>query len=250
MKGKKRVLVVFRGIAVDSDGYRGSRVDCRRTCANAVDMIVRSLREDAGHDVCVGLSTYETPDLQDVRRRFEMADGDRQLAFCEAFRDGWKNHPKTDCIIRALEEALERREALKLDAVVVARLDLLFRRPIAEFQGLDLDRVCFLWRETFAKLAKRGAAAAGAQWKSHRRVSDALLVFPISDVPVAIEALKKIREDIVRRRDADNCHKILHHMRTPDKRISFLVPDGFYDSNSKAMRNPVYFEAVAPPDMR
>jgi hypothetical protein len=126
------------------------------------------------------------------------------------------------CMLRGLEMLLEEHNKQPYDAIVIIRFDVYFHKKITEM-NIDPSKFNFCWREY------------ENMWKDHRRTGDCFYVIGGKFIETFISTLNDQRFQC---NDFHKIYDIVESYIGKDK-IGF-IENGFYDSNTDIMPNPIY----------
>lgn len=219
-----KVLIILRGISHDDKYSHGHNY--KLTHENFFQRMVQPLRAQ-GDEVDVALSTYRTasaPKMEEVYRP----------VFTHMFDDSWKRHRKIDCVAEGLKLACVEAPN-KYDFVIIMRFDLLLLQDITDLD-IDYNKINFLWRECDSK------HVGPSMWKNHKRTCDAIYMFGGRYLKAVADGFGKMK---TAKKTENNCHRILNYIKCDVEKDVHFVIDGFYDSDPKRMKNPVYTEAMS-----
>jgi hypothetical protein len=135
------------------------------------------------------------------------------------FIDKKYNLTQYDNILMGLDLIINSK--IDYDFIVISRFDLKLKKSISDF-NLNYAKVNLPWRETFDL------------WESQKRVGDCFHIVPGK----YIESFKKAIQSSP---DKFSFHQIFMDLSESigSSNIHFMA-DGFYDSNSDKMTNPIY----------
>eukprot|EP00192_Tetraselmis_astigmatica_P013465 CAMPEP_0117680724 /NCGR_PEP_ID=MMETSP0804-20121206/18529_1 /TAXON_ID=1074897 /ORGANISM="Tetraselmis astigmatica, Strain CCMP880" /LENGTH=330 /DNA_ID=CAMNT_0005490289 /DNA_START=303 /DNA_END=1294 /DNA_ORIENTATION=+ len=153
---KLRILIIVRGISYSSR-YRNGANSYERTHQNFFSHMVEPWRQQ-GHSVDVGLSTYDSEKLPEIRVLYSPV-----FVFATKTSYNAPSRTKLDSIVEGLQAALDAGGANRWDFIAVTRFDIELRQPITQY-SIDFGKMNFPWPEknwkdeTFASLPRVGDA--------------------------------------------------------------------------------------------
>ncbi len=199
-----KIAIILRGHSY-APKYR-SGVDFRRCTQSFFDNILLPLSSDNIVDVFI--CTYDNEKKEMIEEIFKPV----KSVYLSS-----NNNQKG-----VLIEALKMHDYNSYDFLVISRFDLWYHKSIMEF-NIEWDKLNILWREL------------ESMWRSHKRVGDVFIALPPRFINNLIFAINQHQRE-------PNLHKMYNSFIESGVQEDFIniMVDGFYDSNSDKMDNPIY----------
>lgn len=209
--------ILFRGHAHrEPNVTRAFGVDWRKCVESHRRHLIEPLKAQY-KDVHIVLSTYATPH----REAIEIDYG--PWTRCKWFETG--ENTQRQRFIHGLEmlAGCQKDYVLTYDLIVTCRFDLELLKCPLDHGTFRPDCVNWLWKEWNAE-----------SWNHHRRVPDAIHLLPG-------ELLEGFRRGVAEA-PSETCMHLVHDpvARHCNGRVHVMQPEGYTDSNTDIMPNPVY----------
>jgi hypothetical protein len=210
---EKRIAILLRGVSYNrKHRTRGSSpgnyfVDFNKTKDNIKTNIIEPLKNCE-----VFITTYLS------EKEGELLDFYKPQSYCLI---DYRNSNQKETFIAGLELIWERHQEKPFDFVIISRFDVDYLKPITEM-NIDMEKMNFIWREY------------EHYWRVQHRVGDCFHALASKYLRDFTDTLNNFNED-----------GMFHTFYDPlkdkigEENITF-IEEGFYDSNSHIMKNPIY----------